>query len=273
MSLLIVDREKCKKDGICALECPRRIIRQPKNEFPSIVPGDDELCLNCGHCVAVCPHDAMRHEALPVDDFLPVNKGLELNEEQVTQFLRSRRSIRVYKDKPVEREKLARIIDLARYAPTGSNSQSVQWTVINGADKVRAVTESSIEWMRDFLKKNPDVGGNSYYSRSVSDWETGYDLVLRSAPSLIVASAPNDAGTAAHDVIIALSYLELAALPLGLGTCWAGILYGVMKAHAPLREEMGIPMDHPHYYPMMIGYPKFSYPLFPSRKEPRINWR
>ena len=50
----------------------------------------------------------------------------------------------------------------------------------------------------------------------------GDDGILRTAQTLIVASAPKKSANGLVDLSIALAYLELAALPLGVGTCWAG---------------------------------------------------
>ena len=59
MTLFTIDPEKCKRDGICVNECPARIIVQAdKDSVPSLVEGGEALCINCGHCVAVCPHEA-----------------------------------------------------------------------------------------------------------------------------------------------------------------------------------------------------------------------
>ena len=57
MGLLIVDESKCKRDGICARDCPTAIIKlKDKESYPAIVPGGESFCLVCGHCIAVCPH-------------------------------------------------------------------------------------------------------------------------------------------------------------------------------------------------------------------------
>ena len=75
------------------------------------------------------------------------------------------------------------------------------------------------------------------------------------------------------DVPLALSYFELAAPKLGLGTCWAGLVYRAMKESSEVREAMGLPEGHPHYYPMMIGYPKPKYSRVPERNAPKITWK
>jgi len=107
MSLLIVDETKCRQDGFCANDCPRALIRlKVKQSYPELVPGGDQDCIICGHCVAVCPHGAMRHAKIPFEDFPLIQKELVINEAQAVQFLRSRRSIRLFKDRPVEKEKI-----------------------------------------------------------------------------------------------------------------------------------------------------------------------
>ena len=118
MGLLIVDQDKCQKDGLCAKECPMAIILlQDKESYPELVPGGELLCNLCGHCVAVCPHGALSHTQVPLADCPPLKKDLVINEEQAVQFLRSRRSIRFFKDRPVEKETIQKLIKIARYAP------------------------------------------------------------------------------------------------------------------------------------------------------------
>jgi hypothetical protein len=46
-----------------------------------------------------------------------------------------------------------------------------------------------------------------------------------------------------------------------------------MLANPELVESMGLPEGHTWFYPMMIGYPKYTYQRLPERKAPVINWK
>lgn len=272
--MLIVDANKCNKDGICAAECPAAIIRLTGQDgFPEMVQGGEQNCLVCGHCVAVCPNGALSHKLVPIEKCPAIEKELIINQEQAMQFLRSRRSIRVFKGKPVEREKIQRLIEMARYAPTAGNAQLVEWLVLTDRDKIRKLSALTVDWMRAVLEKAPKGSVPPYFPLIVMAWDAGYDAVLRNAPSVIVAYAPKMATNGMVDVTLALSYFELAALPMGLGTCWAGLLEGALGASAAVREALGLPEGHPYHYPMMMGYPKMKYYRLPERKPPKITWK
>ena len=274
MGLLIVDESKCKKDGICARECPMAIIKlKDKENHPELVPGGEQFCLICGHCLAVCPHGALNHALIPLEDCPPIRRDLAVSEAQAVQFLRSRRSIRFFKDKPVEKEKIQRLIEIGRYAPTGSNSQMVEWLVLTDPGKIKEMARLTVDWMRALIQKNPQGPPAPYMPLLVAAWDAGYDAVLRGAPALVVASAPKEAGNGMVDLTLALSYLELAAPTTGIGTCWAGLLQGALLAHLPLKNALGIPAGHSHHYPMMLGYSKAKYFRLPERKPPKITWK
>ena len=149
MSLLIVDESKCKQVGLCVRDCPRAIIRlKDKESCPELLPGSESSCLICGHCVAVCHHGALSHKMVPIEDCLPIQKELAINEAQVVQFLRSSRSIRLFKDQPVEKEKIQELIGVARYAPTASNTQLVEWLVFNDMDTIKGFAKMAADWAR-----------------------------------------------------------------------------------------------------------------------------
>lgn len=273
MSLLNIDQKKCHQDGLCATECPMGIIRfEGKGFFPEILPESEAMCIRCGHCVAVCPHDALDHSEVPLAACTAIDKDLAITPQQAEQFIRSRRSVRRFKDKPVEKATLQHLIEIARYAPTAGNTQLVEWLVIDDRQLLHAISGKVIEWMRVTLQ-NPNSPVAPYYPALIKAWDSGIDSVLRSAPCLVTAMAPGAMSIRMVDLTLALSYLELAAAQYGLGTCWAGLLQGAMLANPGLKEDMGIPQDYSFHYPMMIGYSNVRYYRFPERKAPKIHWR
>jgi ferredoxin len=157
MAFLTIDETKCKQDGICAAECPRRIIIQEDGKsFPQVAEADEVYCMTCGHCVAVCPHGALSVSGVDIEDCPEIERALVLSWDHAKQFLRTRRSIRVFKNKAVNRETLEQLIETARYAPTASNAQNLHWTVIEGRDQLEPLSQQTINWMERVIEAQPD---------------------------------------------------------------------------------------------------------------------
>ena len=273
MELLIIDETKCKKDGMCTRECPMAIINlKDGNGFPEMVAGGEGICNNCGHCVAICPNGALSHASVPIDRSPLIAKELEISEEQAVQFLRSRRSVRFFRKQPVEKEKLQRLTEIARYAPSGGNLQLVEWMVFTDADRIKEIARLTVEWMRNLMAETPQLVP-PYFPLFIRAWDIGYNSVTWRAPVLIVASAPREATTGMVDVSLALCYLDLVAQKPGLGTCWAGLVEAALQGSAAVRESMGLPDGHPYHYAMMLGYPRSKYTRLPERKAPKITWK
>jgi len=274
MTLITVDVTKCKRDGICASDCPAKII-QLKDEasFPELVEGGEEVCLVCGHCVAACPHGALSHAGIPSEGCPPIRKELVVGREEAIQFLRSRRSIRQYRETSVEKETIQELIEIARYAPTGGNTQQLEWWVFTDRNQLSQFAEMTADSLRDMLRKAPPGSLPPYFGRILAGWDAGFDTILRKAPALIIATAPAQLPNGMVEIAAALTYLQLAALPFGLGTCWAGLLQRALLHWQPLKKAVGFPAKAPQHYPMMLGYPRLPYHRVPERKPPKIVWR
>jgi nitroreductase/ferredoxin len=274
MSMISVDKEKCKSDGICVAECPLGLLEiKEKGATPTTVGPAEELCVQCGHCVAVCPHGALSHKLWGPEDFQPVRKELILNDDHAEHFLRARRSIRTYKKTSVPRETLSRLIEMASYAPSGHNSQPVNWLVLENAEEIQSLAGMVTDWMLVMIKEHPEVAVPMHFSKVVAAWERGMDRILRGAPNLIIAHAPKALMPAQAACTIALTYLELAATSLALGACWAGYFNAAANFYPPLMERLALPEGHGTFGAMMVGYPKYQYHRLPLRKKPVITWR
>ena len=274
MSLFRIDEKKCKKDGICSQACPIGIIEFKDNtRVPMPAQDAEALCINCGHCVAACPHSALSHRAMTPEECIPILKHLQPSVEQGEQFLKSRRSIRVYQEKAVDRNLLARLVDIARFAPSGINSQPVEWLIIHDSSEVQRLAGCVIDWMRAMIQERPQFAAALRMERTVKSWESGKDTICRKAPHVFVAHAAKDNPMAVSSCPIALAHLELAAHAHGLGAYWAGYFDAAARFWPAMKKELGLPEGHVSYGAMMLGYPKFSYHRIPKRNEARITWR
>ena len=274
MTLFTVDSTMCKRDGICASECPAGIISMAgEDNYPTPVKGAEYYCINCGHCVAVCPQGALALKTMSPQNSTHVQKDMLPGPDQTIHLLASRRSIRSYKKQSVERDILAKLIDIGRYAPSGSNKQPVNWLVIEDSDKVNRLAELVVDWMRFMLKEKPELARAANMDAIVASCEKGQDRICRGAPHMIVAHAPKIIPTAQADCAIGLNYVELAAYSMGLGACWAGYVQAAASVYPPVIDVLGLPEGHQCFGALLVGHPMYSYHRIPVRNEPVVSWR
>ena len=259
MSRITVDKSLCIQDGACVEVCPSQALALDQEGFPGDVP--DSWCILCGHCVAVCLCNAIAHAEMPEESFLPAAKELPAP-ALMDGFLMSRRSIREFEDQPVGREVLEALLDVARRAPTATNSQKLHWIVVEGKANVHALAVEIVNGVRS-------AGATPAFLKR---WQSGYDIVLRGAPTVVAACAPEDYGWRREDCAIALTFLELAAEARGLGACWAGYLTRIAALHQPLRRLLSVPDGYIVCGGLMLGKGKYSYPRIPPRKPLSVQW-
>lgn len=232
MPVFSVIPDLCKQDGICASVCPAGVIKGPKGSTPFMRPGTEDNCIACGHCMAFCPHGAARVDALPLEDMRPLDRSLVPSVEALDMLCMTRRSTRRFTDEALPKECIDELLRAARHAPTAKNRRSVRWIVIHSPKGKRAVGDSVAQWLESCLDNPaiPEAGA------LVKAWRAGFDPLFRGAPHLALAVAEADSIWAARDAAIALTYLELLAVPRKIGACWAGYITTAAQHHKPLQE-------------------------------------
>jgi len=258
MSQITVDESRCKRDGACVAVCPTRALALNAEGYPEEVP--ESRCILCGHCVAVCACDALMHAELAAEEFLPMPAELPAP-AMMDGFLASRRSVREFKDRPVGREVMEALLDVARRAPTAKNTQKLHWIVIEGREKIQALSQETV-----------NVIGPKITPALLQQWKEGYDIVLRGAPTVVVVCAPTDYEWGKEDGAIALTYMELAAEARGIGACWTGLLAHAAAAHEPLNRLLSVPEEYVVCGGLMLGEGKYHYKHIPPRSPVSVQW-
>ena len=271
MSLILVDQDLCTRCGICSNICTQTIIDPAdENTLPKVNKAKAGLCIHCGHCEAYCPSQALLFNDNPEDKVhLPTGAG-DISSDEIGWYLRKRRSVRLYTKDPVPREKILEVLDIARYAASGGNGQPVEWIVVHDRKKVRRIAELTIEWMKTLKNTGHPMSG--YVPVLLGIWESGYDVICRGAPHLLVATIPEGNPVAQTDAIIALTHFDIAAPAFGIGTCWAGFVAMAIWSYEPLQKELGIPSGRKSAYAMMFGYPQYTVHGIPRRKPVKVEW-
>lgn len=269
-----IDPEKCNRDGFCVEACGRKLIEMGEaDSVPTLIADAEELCISCGHCVAVCPSGALTLQTMRPEDCPEIKKELLINLEQAEQFLRSRRSFRNYRNKPVERDKLNKLIQVSGYAPSASNARPVHFLVIENKTEIRRLAGLVVDWIRMMIKEDPNSANAFHFNRVVTLWDEGKDPICRNAPYLMIAHATKNSRLAQVDCILALAYAELIAPVLGLGATWAGYMMNATISYPPLVEALNLPKGHKCFGIMMVGYPELKFVRMPLRNPPAVAWR
>ena len=254
-----VQADLCNHCGLCASDCPSRIIEQEGNQLPAVLPKNAEKCLECQHCLAICPTGAISVFGLNPDDSLPVSADVWPGLGQMTHLVRGRRSVRQYRKENVEAELIDRLLATAAHAPTGVNSRSLTFTVVDDRDKLDSLRRKVMRALTEASKAGRIPERFAYIENAVSAYvEHEADVIFRGAPHVLIVSASPESPCATEDVPIALSYFELLAQSAGLGTVWCGLLKLAMESVPELKSLFGLPPDH-HYYAMLFGRPAIRF--------------
>ena len=292
-----IDSERCKRDGLCAMVCPVAVIQQ--NEKATVPKSSDnrmEYCIACGQCVAICREGAISHSEFPANTIRPIPFEQMPTTEQVVALLKTRRSIRAFRDKPMERETIETIIDGARFAPSGHNSQSTEFLVVRDRAVLNKVSAMVIEYLKFEIKRfaNPlfrtvalladrDLAESGLheipgFKRLIQMFESGADPILNGAPVLLAFHARRTVGFADVNAQLALQNASLVAHALGIGHFYTGWVLSPCRApmawtwNRRMPDLLGIPPENNLYGALALGYPLPRFKNMIERKPPRIGW-
>jgi len=296
MKIIGVNEELCTLCGACAEECCANLFRVdtgPDEAKARMVHADPHSwCTGCGHCLAVCPRDAILWEEAESPLEPP---GIEHPESYCSYaallpFLQSKRSVRRYRCSQPAQEQISAVLEAMRWAPTGHNLQANRYLAITDRRLLQAVTDHTIAGFRKFrtvirMRKllKPFLPRNLYavldspgllegVNAMIEQREGGEDPILFDAPVVIVAYYPNMGALSLLDPAIAFTYGMLAAHSLGLGSCWIGFAIQSLYKNKRMRRLLGVPDDMIIAGVMTLGYPIPVYHRVPPRNPLQVRW-
>ncbi len=255
-----VRQEKCTRCGLCAKDCPVNIINLTTG-YPRIEAGKEQNCIKCQHCLAICPTAALSilgkrpEQSQTINGHLPDPGRMEI-------LIKGRRSVRHYQDENLDPALIKRLLDVAWQAPTGVNMRQVHFSVIDDKENLAVFRNEVYQGLEELVESGQLPEDKAFFEGFVRVWkEKKVDVLFRGAPHLVVASAPKGGPSPFPDCIIALSYFDLFAQTLGIGTVWNGLVKWAINDLVPvLRTRLNIPADHLVGYAMAFGKPAVRYP-------------
>lgn len=276
-----ISNELCNGCGLCVQVCSDNSLLLVESKA-EINPKSHFGCIACAHCMAVCPTGAIEihgRELSPDDMFDLPKKEEAASYEQLLSLYQRRRSIREFKDKPVEEEILQKILEAARQAPMGIPPSDVNVLVLRNKEQVRKFAEDfctyldSIKWlvskwflalMKPFWGKATDELFKGFLKPLVylytDSMKEGKNLVNYDAPlALYFYGSPY---TDPADPIIAATYAMHAGESLGLGTCMLGGIHPFIqngKKAKKFREKQGIKYTSREGLFVIFGYPTIKF--------------
>ncbi|MGQ9457226.1 MAG: nitroreductase family protein [Anaerolineae bacterium] len=286
---LVEATETCTGCGLCVQACSPGCLALEAGRPLAVRP---EACILCGHCVALCPVDALRHRDLNPAGFAPLRPEAVPSPEALREFLRWRRSVRVYRDDPVPRSLVEDLLEVARYAPTAHNAQNVQFLVVDDRACLRDLARLTVDCYRKILGqlRNPliravlaPVVGREVAQRALEDvsdfqrlvdrWRAGQDPIFRNAPVLLVAHAEKADYFGRDNCLFATYNVMLEAVTRGLGTCLIGYFIAAWDRDRRVREALGLPEGQRAYAACTLGYPAVRYRKAVPRRPVAVAWR
>ena len=170
------------------------------------------------------------------------------------ELMTTRRSTRTFKDQPLEREKLDKILEAGRHAPSGGNNQYTHFLVLQ--DKA-VLNELAALVKQEFQKQEPTPGMYRSMVNTILASKKERYCFYYEAPVLIVTANRADYTNNIADCACALENMMLMANALDLGSCWINQLKWLNENEAvmPFLHRLGLEEGERPYGAVAVGYP------------------
>ncbi|MBU1049699.1 nitroreductase family protein [Candidatus Bipolaricaulota bacterium] len=289
MAQITIDEKACVRCGKCVDVCAIAHVFELSND--SSVPVRPEACWNCGQCVAGCPTDAIDHETFPLEDCPIIEKAERPTQDALVAGFRMRRSQRVFQESPIDREVIRDLVSLGRWAPTASNSQSVDWLAFDDPSRIDELSQGTVDEMSRFVRlaHNPLIRfvmpliigrsgtrqlrhASGLIERLQSARNRGDDPIFYRAPVVLIGHCPTRNRFGRDDAVFAAYNMMLVAESFGLATCQIGFFQIVVEKSGRLLKRLGLPNGRSPQIALVVGHPRHTFRRGVPRRSPNLTW-
>lgn len=290
MYKFIVNKEKCINCGICVDIC--KSAKVYKFADGKVEADNKDRCWECGQCVAACPKGAIEYDVDTASGHEKKPPESMSNNGTLIDFLRERRSARLFKDEAVSRKTVEELLSSSRWIPTAQNQCDVQWLCIDDKEKIQLLCKKTVEAYKKTadLLKNPAlkpilrialgdskykqaVGNVSSFESLVEKYYKGEDPIFYNAPVVLFTTAPEDSYFGKENSIYAGYNLMLYAAQKGLSTCRIGYFDVALERDKQLQNiVLGEKSGRKIQTTIILGYSKYKFYNLIDREPIYISW-
>jgi nitroreductase/NAD-dependent dihydropyrimidine dehydrogenase PreA subunit len=260
MPILGIDYEKCINCKKCIMQCTAKFW----DEGDKVVFDDKyKTCILCGHCIAICPTDAILHEKMGSEPYTfdgIKNPSEYIPFEKIFNFMNSIRSTREYKKDKVPEESLRKVVRAMQIGPTGSNMRDQKFKVITDPELLKTIGKAVMDERMKLGADDP-----AFMERQKIAEERYENSLYHDAPAIIIMYCSGSNSMDHYNIGIGVTYGRLVAHALGLGTVWNGYTSGMFEQHKEIMKLAGV--RGRSWGVLEIGYPSVKYERVPPRPE------
>lgn len=306
IQLLMIENEKARPnhryDDFRCITCQNCVSVCPQNAI--IIDGDYRVEKGFWKNT-----DVFRGSKTLPNPFMFNDKKLfEEYEKDLTEtekVIYKRRSIRLYKKKQLPKDLVHRVIEAGRFAPSAGNNQPWKYIVIQNKGLISEINRKCKKFIKlimrgtmpdAWLEKQTPGDKNAKLKKwqtvatnLLVKWRAGdldprarggmntvtsdpnYDIFLGAPTLIIILADKRGIGSIELDTGICAQNMILAAHSLGLGTCYIGLIDGLMM-YPGFRKSIGIKHPFEIITSFTLGYPQGQIDNIVKREQARVNW-
>ena len=267
--MVTVDPQKCTRCHLCVKDCLAGLLTPGADGVPFMPDEVEKLCINCQHCLAICPAGALVCNG--VTPQMCPQAGMLPEPDSMAALLKMRRSVRFYKDENIAPEIMKKLKASLAWSPTGCNDHRLIFHVVENKEDMAFFRDNTNKMLRFLVKSGILKLLFPRVKRYLSAILEGQDVIYRNAPHMIICSAPEKSPCKEADPWIALSYFDLYLQSFGLGSCWCGFAVRALKYNSKLRARLHLPKGYKVKSVLLFGIPAVKYARATAPENYRIN--